>query len=122
MARPGYSAEASSRAVAEPQLGGRLGGMSIHRQVAVLAVWPLLEQVLSFCVGLTDLFIAGRMEGGVERVAVLDAMGLGGYVAWFFNILQGAVATGVMALVARAVGAGDWRLAHRSTSAREGAD
>jgi len=87
--------------------------MSIHRQVAVLAIWPLLEQVLSFCVGLTDLFIAGRMAGGGERTAVLDAMGLGAYVAWFFGILQGAVATGVMALVARAVGARDWSLAHR---------
>lgn len=113
MVRPGTSAEASGRAVAEPTLAGKLGGLSIHRQVAVLAIWPLLEQLLSFCVGMTDLFIAGRMVGGGERVAVLDAMGLGGYVAWFFGILQGAVATGVMALVARAVGGRDWQLAHR---------
>lgn len=105
--------QASGRAIAEVRLGGRLGGLSLRRQVAVLAVWPLLEQVLSFCVGLTDLLIAGRMAFGAERVAVLDAMGLGGYVAWFFNILQGAVATGAMALVARAAGGGDWRLARR---------
>jgi putative MATE family efflux protein len=87
--------------------------MSLQRQVAVLAIWPLLEQVLAFSVGMTDLTIAGRMVGGVDRVAVLDALGLGGYVAWFFNILQGAVATGVMALVARAVGGRDRKLAHR---------
>lgn len=94
-------------------LGGTLGGRSLLGQVLVLATWPLLEQILAFFVGLTDLLIAGRMAGEVDRVAVLDAMGLGGYVGWFFNILQGAVATGVMALVSRACGARDPALANR---------
>jgi len=112
MSKPGATVEASQRAVPETQLlGGRLAGLSLPRQVAVLAVWPLLEQVLAFCVGMTDLVIAGRMAEGEARVAVLDAMGLGGYVAWFFNILQAAVATGVMALVSRATGARDHDLA-----------
>lgn len=106
--------EASQRAVPEVVLGGRLAGLSLPRQMAVLAVWPLLEQVLAFCVGFTDLLISGRISDvDPERVAILDAMGLGGYVAWFFNILQGAVATGVMALVSRATGAGDHPLAKR---------
>lgn len=113
MPKPGASIEASARA-ADVRLGGRLAGMSLPRQVFVLALWPLLEQVLAFFVGLTDLLIAGRMAEGVERVAILDAMGLGGYVAWFFNILQGAVATGVMALVSRATGARDQDLANRA--------
>lgn len=95
------------------ELGGKLAGLSLTRQVVTLAVWPLLENVLAFFVGLTDLLISGRMAVGDERVAILDAMGLGGYVAWFFNILQGAVATGVMALVARAAGARDEVLANR---------
>ena len=95
-------------------LGGRLAGLSLPRQVFVLALWPLLEQVLAFCVGFTDLLISGRMVEGAERVAVLDAMGLGGYVGWFFNILQGAVATGVMALVSRATGGRDAALANRA--------
>lgn len=95
------------------RLAGRLGELSLGRQVAVLAAWPLLEQVLTFSVGLTDLLIAGRMADGATRVAVLDAMGLGGYVAWFFNILQAAVATGVMAIVSRACGARDPQLANR---------
>jgi putative MATE family efflux protein len=112
MSKPGASVEASLRA-AEVRLGGRLAGLSLPRQVLALALWPLLEQVLAFFVGLTDLLIAGRMAEGVERVAVLDAMGLGGYVAWFFNILQGAVATGVMALVSRATGGRDHALANR---------
>jgi len=112
MAKPGITVEASQRG-AGIQLGGRLAGLSLPRQVAVLAVWPLLEQVLAFFVGLTDLLISGRLAEGAERVAILDAMGLGGYVGWFFNILQGAVATGVMALVSRATGARDSRLACR---------
>jgi putative MATE family efflux protein len=95
------------------RLGGQLGGLSLQRQVLVLAAWPLLEQVLTFFVGLTDLLIAGRMAVGPERVAILDAMGLGGYVGWFFNILQSAVATGVMALVSRATGGRAHELANR---------
>jgi putative MATE family efflux protein len=113
MPKPGASVEASQRAVAEVELGGKLAGLSLPRQVLVLALWPLLEQVLAFFVGLTDLVISGHMAEGVERVAILDAMGLGGYVGWFFNILQGAVATGVMALVSRATGGRDEALANR---------
>jgi len=113
MSKPGLSAEASQRAVPEVSLAGKLAGLSLSRQVAVLAVWPLLEQVLAFCVGFTDLIISGRIGDGHDRVAILDAMGLGGYVGWFFNILQGAVATGVMALVSRATGARDPVLARR---------
>ena len=96
------------------RLGGKLGGMSLTMQVVTLAMWPLLEQILAFFVGLTDMLIAGRMATGEARVAILDAMGLGGYVGWFIGILQGAVATGVMALVSRSTGAGDDKLANRA--------
>lgn len=112
MSKPGASVEAIQRA-GEIRLSGRLAGLSLPRQILVLAMWPLLEQILAFFVGMTDLLISGRMAEGLDRIAVLDAMGLGGYVAWFFNILQGAVATGVMALVSRASGAGDIQLANR---------
>lgn len=112
MGKPGMTVEACERGE-EIRLGGRLGGMSLRRQVLTLAMWPLMEQVLAFFVGMTDILIAGRMVEGAERVAVLDAMGLGGYVGWFINIFQGAVATGVMALVSRATGARDERLANR---------
>lgn len=113
MSKPGASVEASQRG-AEVRLGGRMAGLSLPRQVMVLALWPLLEQILAFFVGLTDLLISGRMADGAERVAILDAMGLGGYVGWFFNILQGAVATGVMALVSRATGGQNAALANRA--------
>ena len=85
----------------------------LTRQVCWLALWPLLENALTFLVGITDLMVSSRMATGATRVAILDAMGLGSYVGWFFNILQGAVGIGVMALVSRAVGARDERLAQR---------
>lgn len=113
MSKPGASIEASDRAIPEIELEGHLGHLPISRQVMALAIWPLLENILAFFVGLTDQFISGHMATGPERVAILDAMGLGGYVGWFFNILQGAVATGVMALVARATGSRDHTLANR---------
>lgn len=109
MDRPGISVEASERG-GEIRLGGKLGEMTLTRQVLTLAMWPLLEQILAFFVGMTDILIAGRMSEGVERVAILDAMSLGGYVGWFIFIFQGAVATGVMALVSRATGARDSKL------------
>ena len=112
MDKPGISINASERGE-EIRLGGKLGEMTLAMQVLTLAMWPLLEQVLSFFVGMTDILIAGRMAVGAERVALLDALGLGGYVGWFIYIFQGAVATGVMALVSRATGAGDHKLANR---------
>ncbi|MBC7979760.1 MAG: MATE family efflux transporter [Armatimonadetes bacterium] len=110
MQKPGVTIEASERGAAV-RLGGKLGEMTLYMQVLTLAIWPLLEQILAFFVGMTDILIAGRMAQGAERVAVLDAMGFGGYVGWFIGILQGAVATGVMALVSRATGARDLKLA-----------
>lgn len=112
MDKPGISVEASGRGE-EIRLGGKLGDMPLTMQVLTLAMWPLLEQILSFFVGMTDIVIAGRMAEGAERVAILDALGLGGYVGWFIYIFQGAVATGVMALVSRATGARDNELANR---------
>ena len=110
MDQPRISVEVCERGK-EIRLGGKLGGMTLVMQVLTLAFWPLLEQILAFFVGTTDLLIAGRMAAGEERVAILDAMALGGYVGWFIYIFQGAVATGVMALVSRAVGARNFKLA-----------
>ncbi len=111
MDKLGISVEACERG-SEVKLPGKLGEMSLTMQVLTLAVWPLLEQILAFFVGMTDILIAGRMAVGEERVAIIDAMALGGYVAWFLFIFQGSVATGVMALVSRATGARDEKLAN----------
>jgi putative MATE family efflux protein len=108
MARPGKIIEAEQRSSIQEvdgTLAGRLGRMSLGRQIITLAIWPLLEQILSFMVNTVDLILATRMADGDTRVAVMDALGLGGYAMWLMMILQGAVATGVLAIVARAAGA-----------------
>ena len=111
MSRPGESGEAEAQS--QGQLGGRLGRMSLKKQVATLAMWPFLEQILAFLVATVDLIFTGRLAEGELRVAMMDAMGLGGYTAWLLMIFQGAVGTGVMALVSRATGARDGDLARR---------
>ncbi|WP_411845773.1 MATE family efflux transporter [Roseibacillus persicicus] len=111
MSRPGVSVEAEARS--QGKLGGRLGRLSLKRQVASLALWPFLEQILGFLVATVDLIYTGRLAEGDLRVAMLDAMGLGGYTAWLLMIFQGAVGTGVMALVSRATGARDGDLARK---------
>ncbi|MDA8967282.1 MATE family efflux transporter [Akkermansiaceae bacterium] len=93
-------------AISHPmELAGRLGKMTLNRQVATLALWPFLEQILSFLVATVDLLLSTRMAEGAERVAILDALGLGGYVMWLMMILQGSAATGVLAIVSRSAGA-----------------
>ena len=48
MPGPGVTAERRARRGTPGELGGRLGGLSLRRQVMVLATWPLLEQLMGF--------------------------------------------------------------------------
>lgn len=108
MPRPGKIIEAQQRSLAqqsEGKLAGRLGQLSLGRQLLSLAIWPLLEQILSFMVNTVDLILATRMTEGETRTATMDALGLGGYVMWLMVILQGATAAGVLAIISRAAGA-----------------
>ena len=114
MSEPGLNAEARARLRPPGELGGRLGGLSLRRQVLSLATWPLLEQLMGFLVASVDLILAGRAYEGAARIEIMDALGLAAYVAWLMMILQGAVGTGVMALVSRAAGARDQDVATRA--------
>ena len=95
------------------ELGGRLAGLSLGRQVFALALWPFLEQVLAFVTGATDLVLAGRMGTEAEVAPLLEALAIAGYVGWLVFIVQGAISTGATALISRATGARDPRLANR---------
>ncbi|MFW6060874.1 MAG: MATE family efflux transporter [Phycisphaeraceae bacterium] len=94
----------------QPALAGRLAGLSLPRQVLVLAVWPMLEQFLNFLVGTVDLVLAARLERIGEAAAA--ALGVGGYIGWLMGLLHMAVGVGGAALVARAVGGRHQRLAN----------
>ena len=88
------------------QLGGGLAGLSLPRQIVHIALWPLLEQVLSFVCASTSLFLATHMgtEGDVtEQIA--SGIGVTGYVMWLGFLMQGAVGMGATAIVSRMTGA-----------------
>lgn len=78
----------------------------LRRTLLHLALPVLLEQFLSFCVGLYDTFLAGHLPGEVSRAAT-GAVGIGAYVSWLATLLFTFVSAGTTALVARARGRGD---------------
>ena len=98
---------------AQPKaLGGKLAGMSLRKQVWVLAIWPLLEQVMAFLVGTVDMVLAARLKPEELAIAANDALGVAGYVGWLMGLMMGAVGVGASALVARAIGGRHKRLAN----------
>lgn len=99
---------ASAPPPARRELSGKLAGLSLPRQVFALAIWPLFEQLLSFLVGFVDTMLAGRLS-----VEATNAIGVAAYIVWAVNLVQMALGVGSTAIVARAVGARNRRLAHR---------
>ncbi len=89
------------------ELPGRLAGLSLRRQVFVLAMWPLMEQVLNFGVSFVDTALAGRLS-----VEATNAIGVAAYFGWLIGLVQGAVGTGATAIIARAIGGSHRRIAN----------
>ncbi len=81
---------------------------SLSRQIWVLALPMLGEQVGNFMVSMVDTYLAGRISK--EATA---AVGTASYMGWFVGLGFTLVGTGVMALVSRSFGAGDRRTANR---------
>ncbi len=88
------------------QLGGKLSGLSLPRQIISIALWPLLEQVLSFIAASTSLFLATHMgTPGEMTEKIASGIGVTGYVMWLGFLMQGAVGMGATAIVSRMTGA-----------------
>ena len=83
------------------------------RPLLVLAVPVLVEQILALGVGLTDKWLSGNLLPGPEYLA---AVGLVAYCLAFLPAVFAVAAVSVTAIVARAVGAGDLKLAARATA------
>jgi putative MATE family efflux protein len=92
---------------AQRQLGGKLAGLTLPQQVAVLAIWPLLEQVLNFLVGFVDTALAGRIS-----TETVNAIGVATYFGWLIGLVQSAVGIGATAVISRAVGGRHKRVAN----------
>ncbi len=95
-------------------LGGKLTGLSLNQQILALALWPFLQNILGVTVSFVDRVIAGNITQGAEQSAMMDMMGLVMYMGWLMMIMQGAIATGAQALVARAFGARNYKLANEA--------
>ncbi len=88
------------------QLGGKLAGLSLPRQIISIALWPLLEQVMSFIASTTSLFLATHMgTPGEMTEKIASGIGVTGYVMWLGFLMQGAVGMGATAIVSRMTGA-----------------
>jgi putative MATE family efflux protein len=73
-----------------------------------LALPVLAEQLLVFCVGFYDVYLAGLL--GKEETS---AIGLASYVSWLSHLMFNLVGSGTVAIVARAWGAGQFDEARR---------
>lgn len=89
-------------------LSGRLAGLPLGRQIFVLAIWPFLQQLLSWLVSTVDTIVAGYQP--TEDAA--NAIAVGGYINWFMGLMVMGIGAGGAALIARAIGGGHKRLAH----------
>ena len=69
--------------------------------------WPTIVSMLTMTmVRWADIMMVGDL--GADAVAAVSG---GGHFYWFLQTVVGGVTTGLVALVARSVGARDWRLA-----------
>lgn len=106
-AGPADAPATAATAPAPRELAGKLAGLSLPRQVFALALWPLLEQTLSFLVGFVDTMLAGRLSVDAAR-----AIGVAAYILWAINLIQMALGVGSTAIISRAIGARHRGLAH----------
>jgi MATE family multidrug resistance protein len=80
----------------------------LQRDLFRLALPVLAEQLLAFCVGFYDVYLAG-MLGKTET----SAIGLSAYVSWLAYLIFSLVGSGTAAIVARSWGAGQFDEARR---------
>lgn len=92
--------------MAKGQLGGKLAGLSLPRQIITIALWPLLEQVMSFICASTSLYLANDMgSNDLETQQICAGIGVTSYVMWLGFVMQGGVGMGATAIVSRMTGA-----------------
>ena len=84
-----------------PDTESRLTTGTVRRNLLVLALPILAEQLLNTLVGLFDTFLAGRLS-----VDATVAIGLAVYVSWLAHLGFALVGAGTTALVSRTWGAG----------------
>jgi putative MATE family efflux protein len=89
----------------------------IWRAVMALALPALAQQYLYLVVRLSDQYLADNFQlpDPTRRPTYLAALATAGYLYWFVSSYTVIVSVGATALVARFVGAQDWRAARHAT-------
>lgn len=75
---------------------------NLRQQVILLAMPTLLQQFLTFCVGMFDTWLSGRID-----TAATTSIGVSAYVGWLAGLLVSTVSIGTTAMVSRHCGAGE---------------
>lgn len=83
--------------------------------VMIIATPALAEQFLEFCVGTTDTWLAGNCLSAENSVPAVAAVGLMAYTCWMIFVICASVGIGATAVVARQIGAGNWKDAELAT-------
>ena len=92
--------------MARGRLGGKLAGLTLPQQIMTIALWPFLEQVLSFIASSTALYLSSHMDNPPEvKQQIVAGMGAIGHVLFLGFVMQGAVGMGATAIVSRMTGA-----------------
>jgi len=90
---------------------GKLAGKTLTAAIIILSTPILLEHFANAFVGLVDVTLTGHLPETMVKAA-LDGVSIASYVRWFIGISVSGIGIGAMALIARAMGAGDKKLAH----------
>ncbi len=97
------------------RLGGKLAGLTLPRQIWMIAFWPFLEQVISFFITSWDLFIATYIgTSAQDTMYIADGMGASVFLVWLGFVMQGAVGMGSTAIVSRMTGAREYKTANHA--------
>lgn len=93
-------------ALLKGELGGKLAGLSLPRQIITIALWPLLEQVMGFICSCNTVILSNHLGTSQEQTTQIAAgIGVTAYVMWLGFLMQGSVAMGATAIVSRMTGA-----------------
>ena len=96
---------------ADPSLEPAPATDHLRRDLYLLVLPVLAEQLLIFGIGFFDTLLSGQL-GKAET----SAIGLAAYVSWLGSVIFGVVGVGANAIVARHWGAGDFDEARRVTA------
>ncbi|HEX8995728.1 MAG TPA: MATE family efflux transporter [Ktedonobacterales bacterium] len=110
------------RMEAAPSLSEDMSAPDLRRKVWSLSAPAIGEQLLALGVGVSDTFLSGHLSAHASgllhygQATAVAAVGAAGMVSWIVLTAFFAVNVGVTALVARATGARDSRLAGRAAA------